>query len=241
MNTTDFLSIATAICPDRLAIVFEGQRFTFSQLNERANRLANALAGIGVGKGDRVAILQVNSNHSVEAYFAAAKLGAIYAPLNYRAREDELTYMLNNIASSVLLIGDRYIEMVKSIASELEFAPKLISLENQYDNMVHYTNLIETAPATEVTGDIEDDDATVLLYTAGTSGLPKGVMLSHASFTIYVLGNVDPANQEIQEINVISVPLYHVAGIQAMLSAVYGGRTMVIERQFQAQEWMELV
>ena len=85
MNTTEFLTISAAICPDRPAIIFEGKRFSFGQLNERVNRLANAMQKLGVKKGDIVALLQVNCNQCVETYFATAKLGAIYLPLNFRA------------------------------------------------------------------------------------------------------------------------------------------------------------
>ena len=85
MNTTEFLTIATAICPEKEAIVFEGKRYTFTELSERVNRLTNALLELGVQKGDRVAMLQVNTNQCVEVYFAVAKAGAIYVPLNFRA------------------------------------------------------------------------------------------------------------------------------------------------------------
>ena len=77
MNTTDFLSIASAIVPDKTAIVFEGKRYTFAQLNERVNRLANGLRGLGVKKGDVVSFIQVNCNQCVETYFAVAKTGTL--------------------------------------------------------------------------------------------------------------------------------------------------------------------
>jgi len=79
------------------------------------------------------------------------------------------------------------------------------------------------------------------MYTAGTTGFPKGVMLSHNSFSIYVLENVTPADPVTEEKNILTVPLYHVAGIQAMMAAIYGGRTLVMERQFDPAEWMTLV
>jgi fatty-acyl-CoA synthase len=82
MNTPEFLTIVSAICPDRTALVFEGQRFTFSELEERVNRLANALRLLDVHKGDLIGFLNVNCNQVVESYFAAAKLGAVYLPLN---------------------------------------------------------------------------------------------------------------------------------------------------------------
>ena len=241
MNTTDFLNIATAICPDKAAIVFEGERYTFSQLNERVNRLANGLSNLGVSKGDRVALLQVNCNQCVETYFAASKLGAIYVPLNFRAKGNELTYMLNSSETNALFAGERYIDLVNSIRPDLKSVKHFISIEGKHDGMLYYEDLISSSPAEEVVAEIDDSDTTILMYTAGTTGFPKGVMLSHNSFGIYVLENVSPADPESEERNVITVPLYHVAGIQAMMAAIYGGRTLIMERQFDAKEWMKLV
>lgn len=241
MNTTDFLNIATAICPDKTAIVFEDKRYTFSQLNERVNRLANGLLKLGIKKGDRVAFLQVNCNQCVETYFAVAKTGAIYMPLNFRARGNELSYILNIAEATTLLAGERYISLINSIRPELKYLKHLISIENKHDDMPYYEDMISSSPADEVETEIDDDDTTMLMYTAGTTGFPKGVMLSHNSFAIYMLENVTPADPISEEGNILTVPLYHVAGIQAMMAAIYGGRTLVMERQFDPKEWMELV
>ena len=241
MNTTDFLSIATSICPDRVAVVFERKKYTFSQLNERVDRLANALSSLSVKKGDRLAMLQVNCNQFVETYFAAAKLGAIYVPLNFRAKGNELTYMLNTAEASTLLVGERYIELLNSLRSNLTSVRHFISVESRHEGMLYYEDMIASSPVGEIVTEIDDDDTTILLYTAGTTGVPKGVMLSHNSFAVYVLENVTPADPELEERNILTVPLYHVAGIQAMMAAIYGGRTLVMERQFDAKEWMELV
>lgn len=240
MNTTEFLSIATSICPERVAIVFEDKRYTFSQLNDRANRLANALSKLGINKGDRVAILQVNCNQHLETYFATAKLGAIYTPLNFRAKGEELTYLLNSSEANTLLVGQRYIDLIKLIRPELTSVKNFISIENKEDSMLSYEDMI-LSPAQEVVTDIDDDDPTILTYTAGTTGQPKGVILSHNSFASYVLEYVTPADPDMEERNILAVPLYHVAGIQAMLAAVYGGRTLIMERQFDPVEWMKLV
>jgi acyl-CoA synthetase (AMP-forming)/AMP-acid ligase II len=241
MNTTDFLNISVAICPERAAIVFEGNRYTFSQLNERTNRLANALENLGVQKGDRVAMLQVNCNQHVEAYFAAAKLGAIYVPLNFRAKGDELTYMLNSSEANTLLVGGRYLDLVRSIKPNVPSVKNYVSIESKQDDMLYYEDIISSAAADDVITEIDDNDTTMLVYTAGTTGFPKGVMLSHSSFGVYVLENVTPPDPEIEEKNILTVPLYHVAGLQAVMAAIYGGRTLVMERQFEPVEWMGLV
>ena len=241
MNTTDFLSIASAICPDKEAIIFEDKRYTFSQLNDRANRLANGLLKLGIQKGDRVALLAVNCNQCVETYFAVAKTGGIYVPLNFRAIGNELTYMLNSSEAVALFVGERYIDLVNSIRPELKTVKHFISIESKQENMSYYEDMIASSAADEVVTEIEDDDTTILMYTAGTTGFPKGVMLPHNSFAIYVLDNVSPASPDIDEGNILTVPLYHVAGIQAMMAAIYGGRMLVMERQFEPKEWMELV
>lgn len=86
-----------------------------------------------------------------------------------------------------------------------------------------------------------DEDTTVIMFTAGTTGIPKGVMLTHDSFSSYLLATVEPADPDIEETNLITVPFYHIAGLQAALAAVYGGRTLVVMRQFEPAEWMHLV
>jgi acyl-CoA synthetase (AMP-forming)/AMP-acid ligase II len=241
VNTTDFLNIATAICPDKTAIVFEGNRYTFSQLNERVNRLSNGLLKLGVKKDERIAFLQVNCNQCVETYFAVAKAGAIYLPLNFRAKEKELSYMLNTAEATTIVVGERYIPMIQSIQPECKDLKNIIAIEKKHDDMLYYEDIIASSSADEVVTEIDDNDTTMLMYTAGTTGFPKGVMLSHNSFSVYMLENVTPPDPEAEERNILTVPLYHVAGIQAMMAAIYGGRTLVMERQFDPEEWMTLV
>lgn len=241
MNTTEFLTITNAICPQRTAIVFEGKRYSFAELSDRMNRLSNALLNLGVQKGDRVAILQVNCNQYVEVYYAAAKIGAIFVPLNFRAKQNEITHMLNNSESSIVFVGERYIDLVNSMRPDLSSVKHFVSIDSKQEGMLFYDELIASSSPEEVFAEIGDDDTTILMYTAGTTGLPKGVPLTHNSFSVYVLGNVTPVDPEIEETNILTVPLYHVAGIQAMMAAIYGGRTIAMMRQFEVKEWMETV
>lgn len=242
MNTTEFLMISAAIVPDRTAVVFEDRRVTFEQLQARVNRLANALSDVGVGSGDRVAILEVNTDRYVEAYFAAAKLDAIFVPLNFRARAAELSYMINDCTPTVVLAGPRYTDLVNSFAKDVECVEHYISLEGEIDGWLSYEGITGAASEDELMFPAaKDDDTTMLMFTAGTTGFPKGVMLTHESFSSYILSNVMPADPEQEERNILTVPLYHIAGMQGVISAIYGGRTLIIQRQFEANEWMELV
>jgi len=241
MNTTDFLSIGNAICPERHLMVFEGTRRSFSETYERVNRLANALRGLGIKKGDRIGMLQVNSSQYVEAYFAAAKVGAIFVPLNFRAKSEELGYMIGNASAKVLFVGERYLGMVEGILSQLPCVERCICLDEVEGDKLRYEDLLSSSPSDDVAEEIEDEDITILMYTSGTTGRPKGVPLRHSGFISYVLENVEPANPDVEERNLLTVPLYHVAGVQAMLAAVYGGRTLVLMRQFETEEWMKMV
>ena len=239
MNTTDFLSIATAICPERDCVVFEGKRYTYANMNDRVNQLAHVLIGLGVQKGNRIGVLSVNCNQHVESYFATAKLGGIFTPLNYRSKAEELEYMMNRAEMKILFVGSRYMDLVNSIRAQLPKVEHIISIEgNEKGN---YEELIAGQPTDEMITEIADDDTTILLFTSGTTGRPKGVPLGHDAFVVYALENVEPANPDIEERTILTVPLYHVAGIQGMLPSIYGGRTLVMMRQFELKEWMETV
>jgi acyl-CoA synthetase (AMP-forming)/AMP-acid ligase II len=241
MNTIDFLNIANAICPDRDCIVFEGKRWTYAQVNERVNQLGNALTQLGVSKGDRVGVLHVNCNQYIEAYFAVARIGAIFVPLNFRAKADELKYMISHAEVKTLFVGNRYLETVNLILPQLPTVKGCFSIDSPCEGMGYCEDLICSCSADECTCEIGDEDITILIYTSGTTGKPKGVPLRHNAFVSYVLENVDPASPDVEERNLLTVPLYHVAGIQAMLAAIYGGRTLVLMRQFEVKEWLKTI
>lgn len=241
MNTTELLSITAAIVPDRHAVVFDGKRITFGELADRVNRLANALADLGVGAGDRVAVMQVNCNEHLESYFATAKLDAIFVPINFRARAEELSFMLNDSGVKAIILGQRYQDMLRSIKPELTTLEIQITMEAPGEGFLFYDELLEKASNEERFPTADGDDVTIVMFTAGTTGTPKGVMLSHNSFSSYIMANVEPVDIELSEKNILTVPLHHIAGVQAVMAAIYGGRTIVLQRQFDEEEWMKLV
>ena len=241
MNFTEFLTISAAIVPDRPATIFEGRRQTYAELQSNVNRLANALSDLGVAAGDRIAMLQVNCPEHIEAGFASAKLDAVFVPLNFRTRPEELRYMVNDCAPKVLFVGGRYTELVASVGGGMPSVDHCVSLEGRVEGWLDYGELLDAAPDDERYPEADADDLCVIMYTAGTTGFPKGVMLTHDSFSSYILSAVTPADPDIEERNILTVPLYHIAGVQALMSAVYGGRTLIVQRQFEPAEWMALV
>ncbi len=125
--------------------------------------------------------------------------------------------------------------MVSHLPSVREFIPIDPESGPSYEDLIHASS------PDEISCEIGDDDTTILMYTSGTTGRPKGVPLKHNAFVTYILDNVDPANPEIEERNLLTVPLYHVAGMQAILAAIYGGRTLVLMRQFEVKEWLRMI
>jgi acyl-CoA synthetase (AMP-forming)/AMP-acid ligase II len=241
MNTTELLNITAMIVPDRHAIVFDDRRMTFGELADRVSRLANGLADLGVGAGDRVAVMQVNCNEHIESYFATAKLDAIFVPINFRARSEELSFMLNDSGVKAIILGQRYQDMLRQVKPELTTLEHQITLEAPADDFVSYEDLIANSSDEERFPAADGDDVTIIMFTAGTTGTPKGVMLSHNSFSSYILANVEPVDMEVAEKNILTVPLHHIAGVQAVMAAIYGGRTLVLQRQFDEEGWMKLV
>ena len=185
--------------------------------------------------------MQVNCNEYIESYFAAAKLDALVVPINFRARAEELTFMLNDSGAKLLVVGQRYQDMVRSIKPSIPSLEHVIALEAPGEGFLFYDELLEKASDEERFPTYDDDDLTIIMFTAGTTGTPKGVMLSHGSFSSYILSNVEPVDLDIEEKNILTVPLHHIAGIQAVMAAIYGGRTLVLQRQFDAEEWMGMV
>jgi acyl-CoA synthetase (AMP-forming)/AMP-acid ligase II len=243
MVINEFLDLSAMLVPERTAIAFEGKRFSYAQLKERVNRLADSLSRLGLKKGDRAAIIEVNCNEYVEACFATVKLGAIFVSLNFRIREDELKYLVNKAEPKILFVGSRYADMVNSAKSQLPSVEHFIIIGGSYQGMTSYDELIASGSAEEKTfAEVKDEDVAVLMFTAGTTGFPKGVPQDHNSYSSYVLTNVDPPDPEATpETNVLVMPLYHVAGMQALMAGIYGGRTIALMRQFEEKEWFETV
>jgi acyl-CoA synthetase (AMP-forming)/AMP-acid ligase II len=243
MVITEFLDLAAMLVPERTAIAFEGRRYSYAQLKERVNRLADSLNRLGLEKGDRVAILEVNCHEYVEACFATMKLGGIFAPLNFRIRQEELTYLVNKAEPKILFVGSRYADTVSSVRPQLPSVKYFIVIGGKYDGMLSYDELIASgSPEEKAFAEVKDEDIAMLMFTAGTTGFPKGVPQDNNSYSSYVLTNVDPPDPEAPpETNVLCMPLYHVAGMQALMAGIYGGRTIALMRQFDEKEWFETV
>ncbi len=242
MNTAEFLTISSAVVPDRDALVCGDKRVTYAELASRVNRLANALQSMGVGRGTTVAVMALNSPEYVETYYACAKLGATLVPLNYRAKREELDHMVNASETQLLFVGERYLDLVGELRPKFGGVREYICYGPPQDGMRAYDELVAGAPDDEVFVEIDEEDPSLLMYTSGTTALPKGVVLTYLTLSVYVTNTMNPADPTAEhEVTLLSVPIYHVAGATAIMSSIWGGRTLAILPQFDPELWLETV
>tara|TARA_A100001037_G_C15153521_1_gene641511 strand:- start:12025 stop:13551 length:1527 start_codon:yes stop_codon:yes gene_type:complete len=234
MNLSEFLLISSAIVPDRPAIIFEHEEISFDTLQRTVNNLASNLSSLGISPNDRIAVMDVNCPQIAQIFFAVSQLDAVYVPINFRARSEELHQMLEACEPCILFIGTRYLPLLDSIE-------KPHNLTVIVTDSTYFSSLLKGDGDQSLFPEHDTEDTSVIMFTAGTTGNPKGVLLSHDSFSSYMLSNVTPADPEEPEKNILTVPLYHIAGLQALVAGIYGGRTIVLMRQFEPSEWLKLV
>ncbi len=241
MNTASLLSIPAGILPDQEAIVFERKRFTYADTLARVRRLAGALAHLDVQRGTRVAALHTNSHRYVEAYYATAALGGVFIPVNYRAKRPELEYMLKAAGTRVVLLGERYLADVEALRANLPELETVIGFDFGRAEYPAYEDLLAGAEEHEEEADVDDADTSILMYTSGTTQLPKGVMLTYGDFSAYVTANVELADGTARGAALLCAPLYHIAGTTNMMTTLWTGRKLVVMSQFEPRGWLDLV
>lgn len=231
---TQSLHRAVRSHPDRLATIFGERRRSYRDMTQRVARLAGALRRLGVGADERVSLLALNSDRYIETLLATFWAGAIVNTLNTRWSGAEICYALNDSQSSVLLVDDNFVGQVAAITAHASSIRHLIYIGDGDcpPGMLSYEALIAAGPA------IEDawrhgDDLALIQYTGGTTGFPKGAMLSHANLVSASLG-VSAAGCGMGAIHLHAVPLFHIAGLQILFNALIGGSTHVVLPGFSA-------
>lgn len=217
---------------DKTAFVFGSNRYSFKQVNQRINSLTNALASLGVKKGDRVGILAYNCPQYFEV-FSVAKAGMVCVPLNYRSVSRELAYFINNSELKALILEKEFSEVVGSIRQELAGVKSFICLDATLENMLSYEQLIKSFPPDEPKAEAKEDDAAVLFYTSGTTGLPKGSVHTHKGLVAETI--VPHRELSPDDIALCVMPFFHVGGSAAYLfPCFYFGATTIILKRFDA-------
>ena len=208
LTPTAFLSRARAVHRDRLALVDGQVRRTYEELAQRCERLAGALAGLGVTPGDRVSVLAPNTGLALEAHFGVPWAGAVLNALNTRLSAGELAYIVGHAGSKVLLVDTDLAELGRQVLAELGGDVRLVVAGGADDEL---EALLEGAPPLQVA--VEDELSLLSInYTSGTTGRPKGVMYSHRGAYLQALAMVSQTGLDARSTYLWTLPMFHCNG-----------------------------
>ncbi len=219
-----------AALSDKVAIIAGDRRITYGELDARSSQVANALAAEGVGAQDHVAFLDKNSPEHLEVVFATAKLNAISVAVNWRLAPPEVAYIVNDADAKVLVVGADFASVLDAIAGDLETVKKIVVI-GHHDGYESYDDWVARQPATDPGATSAPDDVALQLYSSGTTGRPKGVMLTNSNlFT--ALPNAQPGWRfHPESVSLVAMPLFHIGGGGWALASMYQGGTIVLHRE----------
>ncbi|AKT50975.1 acyl-CoA synthetase [Arsenicicoccus sp. oral taxon 190] len=226
--------------PDHVAFVHRGVSTTYGQVQERADRLAHGLRALGVERGDRVAYLGLNSVELVLTMFATAKLGAVTVPLNTRLAPPETAFVLQDSAPRVL-VWDEGFEHVLGSDDVAGLGLQTVSVAGA-DGHRPFAELLADGSAEVLDEPVSLDDLFMIQYTSGTSGRPKGVMMTHANISWNVYNVLVDLDLTSTERSLVSAPLFHTAALnQLMFPTFLKGGTSYLESSWDAGRALELI
>jgi len=218
--------------PEKTAVVFEDRRFTWTEFDERVNRLANALLGLGATRGDRVAILSKNCNEYFETYFACARSATVCTAINYRLTPRELHYVIENSEARIVIVSDEFLDTLEEVRPNLKQAEHYIVIGRAPEGMESYDELTAAASAEKPDIEQHEDDVVLQMYTSGTTGMPKGAMLSHRNLITNATGCSLGMQFQASDCMLMVAPLYHMAAGMTSLATMMQGGPIVLHRDF---------
>jgi acyl-CoA synthetase (AMP-forming)/AMP-acid ligase II len=236
MNLGYMLTRSSAAYPDHLAIIHGNLSLTYREFNERVNKVASALLQLGLERGDRVAIFSPNRPEILEVLFASWKAGLVAVPMNFRLHHDEVRYILNHSEAKVLVYAGVFQDAIDRIAEELSATNILVCLDHlggkersSFQSVFHYRELLDRGKADEFVASVDGDDLAWLFYTSGTTGRPKGAMLTHRNLllmTLNVCADIYPFGHD--DIGLHAAPLTHGSGLYALSLIAKGGTNVIL-------------
>ena len=246
MHAADLMSKRAHLTPEREALLetATGRRFTYEQLNDRASCLANFFQDkLGVQKGDRVSILAHNSVIYLDLFYGLSKIGAILAPLNWRLVARELSYIVNDCGSRVLLCGPEFVDTLAEMRPNIDVA-HFVSLEGaQIPNAWNYEQELALAsPDEPVRPVLDDEDGYCILYTSGTTGRPKGAIIPHRQVLWNCINTVISWGLTEKDVSPVFTPLFHAGGLFAFLTPLlYVGGRIILAREFDTESSLQVI
>jgi acyl-CoA synthetase (AMP-forming)/AMP-acid ligase II len=248
LNMGEMLKVNAIKFGDKLAVKDVRRQMSFVEYNSRVNQLTTAWQKMGLQKGDRITVILYNCVEYMEIYVAAAKLGTVIVPINWRLVGKEIQYIAENSDAKAFIVGEQFIDKINEIKVELPDIPadNFISLSfegKKFEDYKDYEEIIATGEDKELDIVVEPKDTWIQIYTSGTTGKPKGVVRSHESYiAFYVLNAIDYRFTE-YDYGLIIMPLLHVNSTFYSFVFTYIGGGVYIHREFdfKPQEFFELL
>ncbi|MGQ9645694.1 MAG: long-chain-fatty-acid--CoA ligase [Thermodesulfobacteriota bacterium] len=246
MILTETLSKAYKFFPGKRAIICGGQRWTYREFYERVSRLSHGLKNWGMGKEDKVAILHPNCHVFLEAYYGLAQMGAISVPINTRLSPGEIAFILRDSESRALIVDPVFQDKIDAIRGEIPKIEKILWTGKESRGSGPIDHSYEAVLSQSVGSEfpkpsLSDDDLAQLYYTSGTTGRPKGVMLSHKNVTAHALGTIAEIHLTDRDRWIHVAPLFHLADAWATWAITWVGGTHVLLREFNSRVVLQTI
>ena len=243
MTIREILESNARKTPDKIFLYYEDITKTYADIDELANRVANALLSLNVKRGDNVNLLLTNRAEFIYCMFGLAKIGAVCCPINPALSPDEVEYIVNNSESVALITEDALMPLVRGIRERI---PKVMDVIvaggcKKCGEMV-FDDLVDSAPATPPPPGVQASDRAAIIYTSGTTGKPKGAMLTQANYIWDAQAVVRSAEMTSEDRFMCILPLFHVNGqVVTVLAPLCAGASMVLVPRFSASKFFETV
>lgn len=223
-----------------VSLDFEGQEFTNVEMDRMARRLGNGLKRLGVKRGDRVIVQLPNCPEVLQSFQAVWKIGAVIVPISFLIGEEETTHIYQDSGALVVISSSDYLEKVEKARSNAPEVKKLILIDKEMPNSVYYPKLVdENSDELDIVA-TDDDELAILIYTAGTTGKPKGVMHTHNALYSNAKMQEVPSDVQLPPM-LIPLPLCHSYGIATMNICLSIGVKAILMRWFQVEEFFRLI
>jgi len=242
MQITSILRRAAQVNPNGTATICKDRQQTWAQMQDRVARLAGALQSLGMKTGDRVALLSLNSDRFIEYYFASVWGGGVMMPMNVRWAPAESAYALNDAGAEILLVDDAFAPAAAAIRNQVKGLKTLIFCGDDAtpDGMLNYEDILAAADPAPDAGR-NGDDLAGIFYTGGTTGFPKGVMLSHTNLFVGGIANSEAFHISDNTVYLHAAPMFHIADLVFFAAVSFAAGTHVVTPMFTPDATLDAI